>query len=275
MDIKEYISSGIIESYILDVTTDQERREVECMSKIYPEIQSELMAVQEQFMHLSQTWAKEPPASLRGKVLATIANTPQDEEGDAPIIQMSTESASSEGSGTWKWAAAACAIGVALLSGLLIRNNSTMEDQASQLTAYENKINEQGSALLAVQEELNKYADQKSFLLDPATTTIALQGTAVSPQSGMRIHWNKDQQKMIMSSLELPQPNKELQYQLWAIVDGAPVDLGVFDLPENDDLLVRETSVSNVQAFAVTLETAGGNPSPNLEQLYVIGSLTE
>lgn len=258
------------------MATEQERREVECMSKIYPEIQAELLVVQEQFVRLTATWQKEPPADLKGKVLAAIANVTQDEVEDSNEgAKVITLDQNANQFNSWRWVAAACAIAAALVTGLLIRNNGTIDEQASQLTAYEQKVDAQNNALLAANEELAKYQDQKTFLLDPNTVNVALEGTAVSPQSGMRIHWNKNEQKMIMSSLNLPQPNKELQYQLWAIVDGAPVDLGVFDLPQDDDLLIRETTVDNVQAFAVTLETAGGNPSPNLEQLYVIGSLQQ
>ena len=45
MDIKEYISSGILESYVLGNASEQERREVECISSIYPEIRQELDAL--------------------------------------------------------------------------------------------------------------------------------------------------------------------------------------------------------------------------------------
>ena len=38
MNIPEYIDSGILESYALGSVSDQERREVECLSAIYPEV---------------------------------------------------------------------------------------------------------------------------------------------------------------------------------------------------------------------------------------------
>jgi anti-sigma-K factor RskA len=31
--------------------------------------------------------------------------------------------------------------------------------------------------------------------------------------------------------------------------------------------------MDNIQAFAITLEKKGGSPTPNLDQLYVIGNL--
>ena len=42
MNVPEYIASGILESYVTGAVSDQERREVECMSAIYPEIRQEL-----------------------------------------------------------------------------------------------------------------------------------------------------------------------------------------------------------------------------------------
>jgi anti-sigma-K factor RskA len=76
-----------------------------------------------------------------------------------------------------------------------------------------------------------------------------------------------------MFNTRLPQPSSDLQYQLWAIVDGNPVDLGVFDILNEKELVTKDLDLKKIQAFAVTLEKKGGSPSPNLEKLYVIGNV--
>ena len=43
MNINDYISSGILEQYVLGDISPQEKKEVECMSHIYPELQEELL----------------------------------------------------------------------------------------------------------------------------------------------------------------------------------------------------------------------------------------
>ncbi|HEY4654886.1 MAG TPA: anti-sigma factor, partial [Cyclobacteriaceae bacterium] len=61
------------------------------------------------------------------------------------------------------------------------------------------------------------------------------------------------------------------QYQLWGIVDGKPVDAGVFD--SDADGLIPMQRIRGASAFAVTIEPRGGNQQPTLSTLQVIGNV--
>ena len=76
-----------------------------------------------------------------------------------------------------------------------------------------------------------------------------------------------------MASMKMPANDAEHQYQLWALVDGKPVDLGVFDMNADDDGMVRMKAIENAQAFAVTLERRGGSSVPTMEQMMVLGTI--
>jgi anti-sigma-K factor RskA len=273
LDIKEYISSGIIESYVLNAVSEQERREVECMSKIYPEIQQELTLTQNQIEQLASSFKIDPPADLKMKVMAKIAQTEQDElrtvKAEAKVIELNSAS-STNNSRTWKKIAAVAIVAVVATGALFVKSKTDLSQLESKAVAIEESAKEN---LFAMQSELEQYQQEKKFLLHDATIAVPLSGTPVSPDSKMKIYWNSIEKRLLMAGMNLPATSKELQYQLWAIVDGVPVDLGVFDLPKQQDILSRNTDVKNVQAFAVTLETKGGNPTPNLEQLYVIGNV--
>ena len=64
------------------------------------------------------------------------------------------------------------------------------------------------------------------------------------------------------------------QYQLWAIVDGTPVDMGVFDVSIGPENFMEVQHIENPQAFAVTVENEGGSPTPTLEEMVVIGNVS-
>ena len=68
MDPKKYIESGIIDDYVMGFVSEQEQREVQCLSKIYPEINEALRQAED----LMGTWAlesaMEPPAGLKEKI---------------------------------------------------------------------------------------------------------------------------------------------------------------------------------------------------------------
>ena len=61
-----------------------------------------------------------------------------------------------------------------------------------------------------------------------------------------------------------------MQYQLWGIVEGQPVSVGVFDLDQN---LREMLNIANASAFAITLEPTGGSETPTLDKMYVIGNV--
>jgi hypothetical protein len=63
---------------------------------------------------------------------------------------------------------------------------------------------------------------------------------------------------------------KDKQYQLWAIVSGKPVSLGVLD---SSNTMQEGLPVSNPQAFAITLEPSGGSINPTMDQMYAMAGL--
>ena len=71
---------------------------------------------------------------------------------------------------------------------------------------------------------------------------------------------------------DLPQPPTDKQYQLWAIVNDQPVDLGVFDL-DSTRTGILQLEQGQPQAFAITLEPRGGSAQPTLDQMYVSGGV--
>jgi anti-sigma-K factor RskA len=71
----------------------------------------------------------------------------------------------------------------------------------------------------------------------------------------------------------LPPLAESKQYQLWAIVDGKPVDLGMLPNEKQESLLLRMKDVSEPQAFAITIEPKGGSARPTLDQMIVLGKI--
>jgi anti-sigma-K factor RskA len=73
----------------------------------------------------------------------------------------------------------------------------------------------------------------------------------------------------------LPQPATDKQYQLWALMDGQPIDLGFIELDvQQKRLLVKMKNVQNAQAFAITLEQRGRpNPEKPGGKIHVMGNL--
>jgi anti-sigma-K factor RskA len=53
-----------------------------------------------------------------------------------------------------------------------------------------------------------------------------------------------------------------------------PIDMGVFEIDNVlENIQKMPYLVKNAMAFAITLEKKGGNPSPTLSAMYVIGNV--
>ena len=76
MNIKEYISSGVVESYVLGMLSAQEKFDFEQYCEVYPELKAARnafeLAIEKQAMENAMT----PPANVKEKVFSAIQQKP-------------------------------------------------------------------------------------------------------------------------------------------------------------------------------------------------------
>jgi anti-sigma-K factor RskA len=109
-----------------------------------------------------------------------------------------------------------------------------------------------------------------AILKDPMYKIVNLKGLKPSPDARAMVCWCPTDKSVYVEIEKLPTPPKGMQYQLWAIVDGKPVSEGMLTMGSG---LHRMTDVENAQAFAITLEKTGGSPTPNMDAMYVMGTV--
>ena len=72
----------------------------------------------------------------------------------------------------------------------------------------------------------------------------------------------------------LGQLSPDKQYQLWAIVDGKPVNGGMISSKNGDIFHMQKMhSFGKAQAFAITIEKAGGSVAPTMDEMVVIAKI--
>lgn len=279
MDIKEYIASGILESYALGFASDQERREVECLSSIYPELKEELITVQQSLEAYAQTIAVTPPVGLKETILSAIKEVPQEKTHSLKVVPAESKEAVQETAKIVRmdrYLKVGIAASFVLLVGIGVLYQSTSRtnrELRTELAAVQTKVDtEYKNQIASLKDSLSLNASREELLLADATREIILAGTEVSPLSKARVFWNEEQERFMLISDDLPSPVSGKQYQLWAIADGKPVDLGVLD-KTSKMTTPKAISLAKIQAFAITLEKDGGSPVPTMDQMYVVGSI--
>lgn len=277
MDIREYISSGILEAYVLGGLSSKERQEVECMSSIYEEISAELTKLQSGFEQAARANAVDPPAGLKASIMEAIKNTPQDhieEESskEAPIVALNTTQKKSNVT-MWRAAAIVLVVVSAGLGFLYTSNRGEVADQSERIASLEETISSQKESIDKNENQLSELTALNDFISDKQTKLVTMPGLDIAPDAGTRVYYNPTKKQVALQVDFLPETPSDKQYQLWAIVDGKPTDMGVLDKLDSDQLLMVDYDYGTPEAFAITLEKAGGSPQPDLSNLYVYGAV--
>ena len=271
-DIKAYIESGILELYVLGDVTPEERARVETMAKKHPAVKAELDEIERSLELYAEKNAIEPSEKLRSRVLNNLVvnlgddrtfksarTAAQEDDWTIPIIRARSNT-------FFKYAFAAC---LALLIVSIVA-----------LIGVYNKLQQSNNLVASLQSQNQRFANQANLMdkefkvfRDPSFKMLKLQGTPKSPSSMLMIAWSPVKKKVMIDMMHanMPANDKDHQYQLWAMVDGKPVDLGVFDSDTTSKDMKEMKSIASAEAFAVTLERRGGSPTPTMDQMMVIG----
>ncbi|MCB0597824.1 MAG: anti-sigma factor [Lewinellaceae bacterium] len=258
MDIKAYISSGILEQYVLGKLPPQEEAEVEQNAEKHPEIRQELNAIEVALEEYALLHGRMPPPGVLSAILQRLR-----------AEQKISGQPSSRRLRLLAYAAGLLLLGA--LAGLLVLYQAARQQRAAiaGLNQQIDSIQQSCDSVQAVAQRLENTLD---FVRQPATRAIAMESTGLSPDAVATVFYNPDTRRSLIGVGQLPVPASDKQYQLWAITGAGPVSMGVFELPAAGQPLQEVVFVADAQAFAVTLEQRGGSPVPTLDQMYVLGN---
>jgi anti-sigma-K factor RskA len=262
VNVQDYISSGIVESYVLGLASPEEQSEFERLCRQYPEVLQARMDFELAMEQQAIQNAIAPPPALKQQVMDAIS------PGEAKVIPIDT-SAPVVKANWFKYAAAACAV---LLAGSLFWNISQYNRTKKLQASYDEVVKDYDSNAL----RLTEIEDQIARLtLNPNMKMAVMKGQKISPASFATVVWDTTTNDVYLQVNNLPKPANDKQYQLWALFNGQPIDMGMIDnsvFTGEKKLLLQMKNVKGAQAFAITLEKKGGNPTPQGD-MYTLGNL--
>ena len=267
------MESGILELYVLGDVTPDEKIQVEMMASLHPAVKAELDEIERSMELFAEENAIEPSEELRGRVLGSLlTNLGDDRTFEKVAVKSITDNVVAlpqpRVNNFYKYAFAACL-------ALLLASIVALVSMYSQLQQSTNQIAALQSDKQHFANTVNLKDQQLEIFRDASFKFLKLQGTPHAPSAALTIAWSPAKHKVMvdMSSAKMPENDKDHQYQLWAIVAGKPVDLGVFDAnPDSTDMKqMKEIAAVSTDAFAVTLEPRGGSVNPTMDKMMVIG----
>jgi len=296
-EIKAYIESGILELYVIGDLAPQEQSEVEMMAMKHPEIKAELAQIQSALEGYADAYAVSPAEHLRDRILNNLIpttniksntmdsnNTVSTAEKEEPKIinadrpkGMGSSPSPSQPSSFYKYAFAACLalLLMSVASSFVLYNRLKTSNQ--QLAALQDSNKLYINQVAYINSQLSESQTAVNALRNPDVKLIKLKGTKMAPTASMMMAFNPKTQEVLvdMSSFDMPSSGKG-QYQLWGMVNGKPINLGLFVVKRGstDTGMKKMAPIGEeVEAFAVTLEPMGGSQIPTMAEMMVMSPI--
>jgi hypothetical protein len=253
MDINNYISSGIIEMYVMGLCSPEEMAELELLRIKYPELHKAVLQFETEFENNAIKNATETGIKTDDRILQTLQSL------QTPVIAINSKQTAVKKINWFKPAAAAA---ILLFAASSIFNYVLYKKTKEQQLALNEK--EAYSPLPP-----NDY----TILNNPQITPVAMYGVGLHSICRCTMFWDKKTGKMYIMIHHLPQSSTQKDYQLWAMVNDQPVQVGII----KDEIRGRFIEMPNVPAgataFSVTLEKAGGASTPTESETYLKGKI--
>lgn len=279
MDIQQYISSGIIEAYVLGIASDEEVRELELLSAQHPEIAAAIEAQQQLMEDFASSYTLPPPEGLKEQIWEkleqenTSTTLPFAGTNRPAAVESSTGNNKDAGNTRRLYrplAAAAALLVVSLIFNVIHwQQAKSTERELAAVKSEQEKILAGNREMQQQMEQSNKHMQ---MMLDPAMKAVHLAGVGTHTANNAMIMWDTRTKEVFLSLKDLPPPPSGKQYQLWAIVDGKPVDAGVYNM-DTKEVMQKMKVIASAQMFAITLENQGGSPTPTMTEMYVAGKV--
>jgi anti-sigma-K factor RskA len=190
-----------------------------------------------------------PPPALRARVLERIDAQRPAARGPVPLRPERRR-----GRVLW-WTGGA---GLAAAAALLLIVNAQLSSTRREIRGLQDRV-------ASLQAELADRERTLGFLSDPNVRYVSLAGLKASPEANAWLLWNPTTRQGLLLARGLPAPPAGHAYELWGLAGSQPVPAGVFGVDAAGRALLRLPVLPpdrTFDAFAVTLEPAGGVPQP-------------
>ncbi len=260
MNAQEYIASGNLELFVYGTLSEAENKEIIAAMEKYPEVKEEVEKIEATLKSL----AEEVAPSVSDNVWVAINNN---------IFGGSVKHLETDKTTNWPailgWAAS-----VLLLIGLfwVFNQNVNLE---SELVETQKENQELLEKIISTEESLAETESLLNILRDKNIKAVNLPGnTPVAPEAFAKVFYNESTNTVHLDARGLPEPPEGMVYQVWSLkMDPlTPTSIGLLDdFTSTDNKVFVLQDIPESEGFGITLEPAGGSPTPTLEQLYTLG----
>ena len=247
--LHSFLQSGMLDKYILGVTTASESLQVEHYISSYPEVKAEYERLQDNLEILAKANAVEAPNFVLDAVLKDIEEKPvktlREQRHKTP------------------WYSIAASIAAFIFAGyafMLYQQNSAL-NQENQVVVEE--IFDLRSDIEKNNTRLDNLMRQFMKLNNPETEKYVLRGNERAKDLKTVAYINAVDKTSMIDVVSLPKLPEDQTYQIWAELQDRMVNLGILDV--SDRTLKNIPYMEDALALSITIEPKNGADTANTE----------
>lgn len=243
---KEYIlKEGLLEKFLLDDLTPDEAKAVELAISQDDDLKQQFLQIEADFERMALENAIPPPAHAKERLRNSLEGKTQNESIPK----------------TWLGLAAGLALLFALTTFWMY---SKWQSAQSTLDSLQNRTVVMQERLDLLEENYELTNNRLQIINSPNTIPFVLAGNEKAKNSRAVAYVNHNNKLVVVNPRGLPTLPQNQTYQMWGDVDGEMINMGL--LPTDKDLVTLKY-IDQAESLNITIEPAGGNDHPTVEQL--------
>jgi anti-sigma-K factor RskA len=286
---QDYISSGLLEAYVLGGLSLTESEQVAGAMCRFPAVAEEIARLEADIFKAAETDSVNPPPGLDDKIWAAIQSSGAVQGAASNPAFVNSDIAQADRSAhrvialvdnsprrqQFSWALAAALVVLVGSAAVNFMQWNNGRAQREELASLHGRMDEMDVHQRQLTANLDRYKHEAEMMAQPGMMPVPMRSMQPGHPMAATIYWDKTKGEAYVSVQKLPPPPEGMQYQLWAIAGGKPVDIGMLDNQVVVDGGMQRVpkAVMASEAFAVSLEKAGGNPTPTADKIYLMGKM--
>ncbi|MEL6917551.1 MAG: anti-sigma factor [Bacteroidota bacterium] len=255
MDRNSIKEDGILEQYLLGELNREQRAEVHSILQEDPELKKHFSTMEADFERLAMENAIAPHPRVKESLEKALAKAETPPTQDSKVVPLKNNKRS------YFYAAASLAA-IFLLSSFWLYNQ--WQSSEENLQVLQNKTSDLQERLVTLEKNYEETNGRYQTINNPNVIPLLLTGNQVLPGSRAVAYVNHRTKQVVLNPQGLPALESDKTYQMWADVDGVMINMGVVPI---DEELISLKYIDKAESLNITIEPAGGNDHPTVENL--------
>ncbi len=252
MDKTYILEENLLERYIIDDLSLEEREQIDQALLTFPELKTELKNIASSFEAMAMDNAINVPSHVKSALMSSLSSA-----SDSKVVSISPNKSLRP----YLNIAASFAILLTASTIYLFTQLNATKEQLKVVETENTELNNNINSLNSFLEETNKWY---ALVNDPNVDKYVLEGNDLMPDAKVISYVNDQDKSVVINTAYLPVLDEEHDYQMWADVEGEMINMGVID---TDTEMLAMTYIDHAESLNITIEPAGGNDHPTVSKL--------